>query len=351
MARRSRWLIFAIGVLVSTPPIRAVFAQDNVADFYRGKQIQLVIGYSVGGTYDLYARLIARYLGQFIPGHPTVVPINMPGAGSRTAASWVYSVAPRDGTVLGTADQSLALVQAMGDESLRVDISKLIYIGNPNSDNDTFVTWHTSGVETIEDAKKKEIPIGAVGGPGGGPSSQFPAAMNSILGTKFRIVYGYPGGNEINMAMETGEVAGFGSDTWSAWKASHPDWIRDKKINFLVQIGLQKAPDLDAPLLMDEGATRMDRDVLKLLSTPSEIGRPVFTTPGVPEERVAALRRAFEETMRDPGFERDAAKAHAALNPMSGAALQKLVLDVADAPPPLVAELKKAITAQSGPSQ
>ena len=212
-------------------------SQQSVEDFYRGKKIDLIIGYSSGGTYDLYARLVARHLGNYIPGKPLIVPRNMPGAGSRAAATWVYNVAPRDGTVLATVDQSLSLQQAAGDKRINFDTTKFIYIGNPNVENNTTATWHASGIKTIEDAKRREVTMGATGG---STSSQYPKAMNALLGTKFKIILGYPGGNDINLAMERGEVDGRGSNSWASWKATRPHWLAEKKINILVQIGLQQ---------------------------------------------------------------------------------------------------------------
>src|SRR5919112_3560695 len=292
-------LLLAIGLCTS---VRA----DAVEDFYRGKTITLLIGYTPGGTYDAYGRLVARFMGEHIPGKPAIVPRNMPGAASRVAAAHLYNVGPRDGTMLATADQSLALAQAMG-EKLQFDVTKFTWIGNPAAGNNTTVTWHTSGVKTIEDAKAREITMGATGG---STSSQYPRAMNSVLGTKFRIITGYPGGNDINLAMERGEVAGRGSDSWASWKGTRPEWLREGKINILVQIGLTKAPDLqNVPLLMDLAGNPEDRAVLRLLSAPSAIGRPIFTTPGVPEDRIKALRAAFEATIKDPAFIEEAKKA------------------------------------------
>jgi tripartite-type tricarboxylate transporter receptor subunit TctC len=316
-------------------------AQQSVESFYKGKTIDMVIGYSPGGTYDLYARLVSRFLGDFIPGKPKIVPRNMPGGGSRTAVMYVYNVAPKDGTVLATADQSLAVEQAMGDKQLRVDVNKFIYIGNPNADNNTTVTWHTSGVKTIEDAKKKETPMGATGG---STSSQYPKAMNALLGTKFKIITGYPGGNDINLAMEKGEVAGRGSNAWAAWKATRPDWLRDKKINILVQIGLEKADDLpDVPLLMDLAKNDQDRAVLKLLSASTTIGRPVFTTPGVPEDRVKALRAAFDEMVKSKEFLDEAKKEKFDITPVPGAKLQEIVADIVATPKPIAQRLQQII--------
>jgi tripartite-type tricarboxylate transporter receptor subunit TctC len=319
----------------------AARAQQSVEDFYRGKQLDMVIGYSPGGTYDLYARLVARFLGNYIPGKPAIVPRNMPGAGSRAAVRWVYTVGPKDGTVLSTADQSLSVEQAMGDKTLGFDTTKLIYIGNANVDNNTTVAWYTTGIKTIDDAKKRQVIAGATGG---STSSQYPKAMNALIGTKFKIIIGYPGGNDINLAMEKGEVDGRGSNAWGAWKSTRPDWLRDKKINLLVQIGLTKAPDLpDVPLLIDLASNNEDRAIFKLLSASSTIGRPVFTSPGVPSERVKALRDAFGAMVKDPVFLAEAGKEHFDINPVSGEEMQKIVEDIVATPRPIADRLLQII--------
>src|SRR5215210_24605 len=271
----SRRVMLLLGAAASAAALGfgATARADAVEDFYKGKTISFVIGYSPGGGYDTYARLVARFMGDHIPGKPQIVPRNMPGASSRVAAAYIYNVAPKDGTTLATGDQSLSVAQAMG-EKLQFDTTKFIYIGNPSAENNTTVTWHTSPVKTIEDAKKQEVPMGATGG---STSSQYPRAMNAVLGTKFKVITGYPGGNDINLAMERGEVAGRGSNSWASWKATRPDWLKNKKINILVQIGLTKAPDLpDVPLLMDLASNDEDKAVLRLLSAPSTIGRPIF---------------------------------------------------------------------------
>ena len=308
----------------------AALSQQPVEDFYRGKRIDMIIGYSPGGTYDLYARFVARHLGNFIPGKPLIIPRNMPGAGSRTAAAWVYNIAPRDGTVLATADQSLSLQQAAGDKRLNFDTTKFIYIGNPNIENNTTVTWHTSPVKTIDDAKRREVTMGATGG---STSSQYPKAMNALLGTKFKIILGYPGGNDVNLAMERGEVEGRGSNSWTSWKATRPNWLAEKKINILVQIGLAKAADLpDVPLLMDLAANDGDRTLLRLLSASTNIGRPIFTTPDVPPERVEALRKAFAAMIRDPAVLEQAKKEHFDIEATSGEAMQRLIAEIVGIP-------------------
>jgi tripartite-type tricarboxylate transporter receptor subunit TctC len=326
-------------VLAAWPCV--VLGQPSVEDFYRGKKIDLIIGYSSGGTYDLYARLVARHLGQHIPGRPLIVPRNMPGAGSRSAATWMANVAPRDGTMIATADQSLSLQQAAGDARIQFDTTKFIYIGNPNVENNTTATWHASGIKTIEDARRREVTMGATGG---STSSQYPKAMNALLGTRFKIILGYPGGNDINLAMERGEVDGRGSNSWASWKATRPHWLAEKKINILVQIGLKKVPDLpDVPLLMELGANDDDRKLLRLLSASTQIGRPIFTTPDAPAERVAALRAAFEATVRDPAFLEDARQGNFEIDAVPGETMQKLVAEIVAIPQTQAERLKKII--------
>ena len=340
-----RLALAALAAALAAPLAVAVIdparSQQSAEEFYRGRQLDMVIGYSPGGTYDLYARLVARFLGNYIPGKPTIVPRNMPGAGSRAATKWVYSLAPKDGTVLATSDQSLSVEQAMGDKQLDLDTTKLVYIGNPNADNNTTATWYTSGIKTIEDAKKRQVVMGATGG---STSSQYPKAMNALIGTKFKIIIGYPGGNGINLAMEKGEVDGRGSNAWGSWKATRPDWLRDNKINILVQIGLTKAPDLpDVPLLIDLASNDEDRAIFRLLSASSTIGRPVFTSPGVPAERVKALRDAFDTMVKDPVFLAEAGKEHFDINPVSGADMQKIVTDIVATPKPIADRLLQII--------
>jgi len=329
-----------LAVLLAVLPGTAL-GQPSVEDFYRGKKLDMVIGYSPGGTYDLYARLVARHLGNYIPGRPLIVPRNMPGAGSRAATTWVYSIAPKDGTVLATADQSLSLQQAAGDKRINFDTTKLTYIGNPNIENNTTATWHTTGIKTIDDAKRREVTMGATGG---STSSQYPKAMNALLGTKFRIILGYPGGNDVNLAMERGEVDGRGSNSWTSWKATRPDWIAEKKINILVQIGLAKASDLsDVPLLLDLATNDDDRRLLRVLSASTNIGRPIFTTPDAPPERVTALRRAFDAMVRDPAFLEQARREHFDIEPTTGEAMQQLVSEIVAIPKAQSERLKQII--------
>lgn len=323
-------------LLASTFAASPVSAQ-SVEDFYKGRKIDIVIGFTVGGGYDAYARLLARHMGEHIPGKPVMVPRNMTGAGSRIAAAFIHGVAPKDGTAMGIADQSIPLEQALGDAGVKFDSRELNWIGNPNADNNVLTTWHTSPVKTIEDAKKIEVTMGATGY---NTSSQYPTVLNATAGTKFKVILGYPGGNEINLAMERGEVAGRGSNAWASYKSTRPDWIKDNKINILVQIGLRKASDLpNVPLLMDTATNDVDRAALRLLSAPTTIGRPFFAPPNVPAERVKALRAAFDAMIKDKAFLEEAKKLNLDIDPVGGEDLQKIVADIIDAP----ADVKKRL--------
>lgn len=314
-------------------------ADESVSEFYSGNTIEMIIGYSAGGGYDQYARLVARHLPKHIPGNPDIIPRNMPGASSRLAAEYVYNVAPQDGTVLATADQSLSVAQAMGDASLTLDASQFGYVGSPVMQNNVLITWHTSGVETVEDARANSVPIGATGG---STSSQYPTLMNELIGTQFDIITGYPGGSDINFAMESGEVDGRGSVNWASLVPL--GWYEDGLINVLVQIGLQREPDLpDVPLLMELADSEEDERLLRLISSPTTVGRPVFTTPNVPPERLDALRAAFDAMVEDPEFLEAAANEGLAIQPVSGAELQQIVDDIIATPPEIAARLGELI--------
>ena len=331
----------ALGLLAAGSFVGSAHAQSAVETFYKGKILDLYIGFTSGGTYDTYSRLVAQFMGDHIPGKPKIVPKQMVGAGSRAAATHSFIIAPKDGTQLGTADQALAMQQVLNDPGIQFDANKFIWIGNPIADNNTMAAWTASGVTSIDEAKKREFVVGANGITA---SAQYPQAMNVLLGTKFKIITGYPGGTDINLAMQRGEVAIRGQNSWSSWKSQHMDWIKAKQITILVQIGLTKDKELpEVPLLMDLATTPDDRAALKLLSAPTAIGRPIFTTPGVPQERVEALRAAFNATMKDPAFLATAAKANMDLNPVSGEELQRIVAELFATPPSAVQRLKEIL--------
>jgi tripartite-type tricarboxylate transporter receptor subunit TctC len=315
---------------------------DPVADFYTGKHITLVIGYGTGGGYDEYARMLARFMGEHIPGNPTLVPQNMPGAGSRQAANYLFNVAPKDGTIIATLSQTTPTDQALAQPGIQFDVRKFNWIGNMIVVNNTLVVWHTTDVKTLADATKKQLNIGATGA--SSPSVLYPQASNNLLGTKFRIITGYPGGGDINVAMERQEVDGRGSNSWASWKSTRAEWLSDHLINILFQIGLKREPDLpDVPLWSELGKTAEEKQVLEVLSGDVAVGRPFLTTPGVPEDRVAALRKAFDDTMKDPKFIAETTKAHMDINPISGVELQDIVGKIVSPNEKVIAMVKNAI--------
>jgi len=320
----------------------AARADDEVEAFYRGRSVDMVIGFSAGGGYDLYARLVAQFMGEHIPGRPRIVSRNMAGAGSRTAAGYVAAIAPRDGSVLATAAQSLPLEQALGSQQ-KFDVLKFIYIGNPVQENNAMVAWAASGVRSMDDARTREVTVGSTGDD---PSTHYPKVLNALLGTRFRIITGYPGGQDINLAMERGELDARGSSGAMEWKSNRADWLRDGKVHVLMQVGLTRAAFLpDAPLLLELARSAQDKSVFSLLSASIAVGRQIFTTPDVPARRVEALRNAFNATMRDPAFIAAANKQNFDLSPVDGESMQRIVRDVATAPSSVTTHLRAILAA------
>jgi tripartite-type tricarboxylate transporter receptor subunit TctC len=339
LMRKAAFLATLVGSILAVAPAWA----DPIADFYRGKRIEFVIRSGVGGGYDLFSRLLARHMPKHIPGNPQVVPINMPGAGGIVAANHVANRAPRDGTVLTIVGQGLVVDQALGlNSSFKADLREFNWIGNVSKANQVLVTWHTSKTQTLKDAMARETPIGATGA--GDISAQVPAVLNNIVGTKFKIIQGYPGGKEVNLAMDRGELEGRGTNPWVSYKATEPRLVAEKLITPIVQVGLTKDRDLpDVPLMRDLARNPEQQAVLDFVSEAVVVGRPIATTPGVPAERVAALRQAFDKTLADPEFLKDAETQRADLDPMSGADLEALVHKLIGAPADLKAKVKAAI--------
>jgi tripartite-type tricarboxylate transporter receptor subunit TctC len=331
-------IVMAASLLMAAPGYA-----DAVADFYRGKRVEFVIRSGVGGGYDQYSRLLARHITKHIPGNPQVLPVNMPGAGGIVAANYVAFKAPRDGSVLSIVGQGLVVDQALGlNTSFKADLRDFNWIGNLSKANQVLVTWHTSPTKTLKDATGRETVIGSTGA--GSISVQVPALLNNVLGTKFKIIQGYPGGEEINLAMERGELEGRGTNPWVSYKATEPRLVAEKLITPILQVGLAKDRDLpDVPLMRDLARNAEDRAVFDFMSEAVAVGRPIATTPGVPADRVAALRAAFDKTLVDPEFLRDAENQRADLAPMNGAELEALVRKLIAAPADLKAKVKAAI--------
>ena len=310
---------------------------QSVADFYKGKNVDLYIGYSSGGGYDIYARVLSRHIGKHIPGNPNVVVKNMPGAGSLVLANWLYNVGPKDGLAFGTIGRGTGFDPLLGAPNAKFEAAKFNWIGSMNDEVSVCGAWHTTGITKLEELTQKELFVGGTGP--AADTDQFPKILNGVLGTKFKIVPGYPGGNDVNLAMERGEVQGRCGWSWSSVIATHKKWYDDKLFRVLVQLSLSKHPDLpDVPLVMDFAKTDEQQRIFRLVFARQVMGRPFLAAPGVPEDRVAALRKAFMETMKDPAFIAEADKAKLEINPVSGEDVQKLVIDVHRDTPPAIAK-------------
>jgi tripartite-type tricarboxylate transporter receptor subunit TctC len=325
------------GVVLATVALAlpSVSHAESVADFYKGKTIELLIGYSGGGGYDVYARLLARHIGKHIPGNPTIVPRNMPGAGSLVLANWLYNVAPKDGTAIGAIGRGTPFDPLLGIEAAKFDSTKNLWLGSMNNEVSVCVSWHTSGVSKYEDVLQKELTVG-----GTGPSAdtdQFPRIANAVLGTKFRLISGYPGGNDINLAMERGEVGGRCGWSWSSVISTRMSWFKEKKVHVLMQLALDKHEDLpNVPLVVDLAKTAEERAILRLIFARQALGRPFLGPPGIPADRAAALQAAFVAAMKDKALLAEAEKAKLEITPLGGSAVKKIIEESAKTDPAIL---------------
>ena len=330
---RSITAAMLVATTILALPARA--SAQSPAEFYKGKNVDLLIGYSVGGAYDLYARVLARHLSKYIPGNPTVVPKNMEGAGSLRLANLLYNVLPKDGSAIGIIGRGTGFDPLLGNKSAQFDGPKYTWIGSANNEVSICVAWHTTGITKFEDMLTKELVVG--GTSASADTDQFPRITNGVLGTKMKVITGYPGGNEVGLAMERGEVQGRCGWSWSSVKSTHQQWYDQKKINILVQLALSKHPELpNVPLIIDLAKTDEQRQILKLIFARQVMGRPFLAPPGVPADRAAALRKAFMDTMRDKDFLMDAEKAQMEITPVPGDQLQTLVKEIYATPPDIV---------------
>jgi tripartite-type tricarboxylate transporter receptor subunit TctC len=326
--------------LVGTLPIAPAHAQSVS---FAGKNVTLMCHTAPGGGYDAYVRLLARYLGRFLPGSPGIIVVNKPGAGGYVAANYAANVAPRDGTFMVLMQQSTLLDEPMGQSAMQTSLRDFNWIGNLSQSNNLVVTWRTSPIKTIGDAQKREAPIGASGA--NSTAAQIPAFLNAILGTRFKVVLGYEGGAAINLAMQRGEVEGRGSGTWATYKSTSTSDLRDGNLNLLVQIGLRKEPELpDVPLLADlvKGDATKEQ-VARFVSLGLSISRPLAAPPGVPADRVELLRRAFDATMKDPQFLEEADRLSLEIDPMTGEEVQAGVDQILATPPDVIDVIRTAM--------
>lgn len=326
-----------------------VAAQDAVAQFYHGKTLTIVIGSSAGGGYDTYARLMARFFSKHMPGNPIVVPQNMSGAASNLASAYVANVAPKDGTFIGANFAGAILEPLIGQHPTgQYDPSKLNYIGSANSDIFLCLARADAPVKTFADAFTHELIVGASAD--GGSTRDFPVLLNNVLGTKFKIVNGYPGTREIGMAVEKGEVQGQCGTGWSSLISTHPEWVRDHTVNILAQEETNGYPDLNkagVPRTVDFTKTPEQRQILELVYSQEIFGRPFMVAAEVPKERVEALRRAFMETWADPDLLAEAKKINLDVAAISGADVQALIAKIYATPPQTIAKAKDALIPKS----
>lgn len=315
---------------------------QSVESFYKGKQISLIVGYPPGGGYDIYARLIALHYPKHIPGQPEIVVKNRPGAASLISVNELYAVNPKDGTYIATFARSVAMDRLLGRQGANFEPIKLNWIGSANNEISICTVWHTVGIKTVQDLLTKEIVFGA--NAAGSESDAYPQILRNLFGANVRTVTGYPGANDLMLAMERGETQGRCGYTWSAAQATRADWLREGKIVVALQFATEKHPELpNVPTVMELARTPLEKGALELILAGQAMGRPFAAPPDVPADRVTALRRSFDATMTDAAFVQEATKQRLELQPVSGEKIQALVARMFTAPPDVVDAARKAI--------
>ncbi|HZS63872.1 MAG TPA: tripartite tricarboxylate transporter substrate-binding protein [Xanthobacteraceae bacterium] len=330
------------GIVIGLFAASAAMANAQNAPSYQGKQIRMVISSDAGGGYDVYGRALARHIADHIPGKPDVVSENMPGASGLTATNWGANIAPKDGTVIVLSYNALVVEPLFGNSKAKYDSREIQWVGSIGKQQQICLTWHTSPVKTIDDAKTREVLVSATGATGN--SATVPKMLNVLLGTKFKVIGGYST-SEMRLAVERGEVEGVCGLSYSTVKASSPQWFQDNNVTILIQTGAAPQAGLEkVPVLINLVKDAEAKQALKFLGYQEEMGRPFFMPPGTPKENVAVIRRAFDETMKDPAFLADAEKVRLEVNPMSGEDMQKLVGEAYATPPAIIkraADLKQ----------
>lgn len=309
--------------------IIATAQAQNASPYYKGKAITVICGFAAGGGYDAYARLIARHMGRHVPGVPQMIVQNMTGAGSVRAANYVYVNAPKDGTVVAAVNQNMPMYQLLGGSAAQFDASKFNWLGSIVSSNGFLTTWHTSPTKTLKDALQRETIMGGSGT--NSDSHIFPTLLNNLIGTKFKVINGYSGGSaDINLALERGEVEGRGGNSWASLVSNNPDWIKEKKLNYIIQFGLDPEPAVPGvPLLQDVVSSAEDKEIAFLIGLPIAIGYAYWLAAEVPKERMAELRSAWALMVEDPAFIEEARKAGLLIKSQSASELEEVVLKAA----------------------
>ncbi len=314
---------------------------DSVEDFYKGRTITVLIGYSPGGSYDAAGRVLARHMGRYIPGNPSLVPQNMPGAGTLNLVNYLYNVSPKDGTAFGIFARGMAMEPLIGGTNAKFDATKLTWIGSAANEISLCATYATSPVKNWNDALTKDFTVAGNGS--GSDPDVFANVLRNAFGVKDRLISGYPGSAEISLAMERGEIDGRCGWSWSSIKAEKAQWLAEHKLNLIVQLALEKAADLpNVPLITDLATNDRQRQILKLIFSRQTMGRPFAGPPGIPADRAQALRHAFDLTMKDPEFLAEAATRGLEINPVSGPDVEKLITELYQTPKDVVAEAREA---------
>ena len=335
--RPSRLRIFPAVLVGAGLLLGASFTARADEVSFKGQTIHLYIGFAPGGTYDFFGRLVARHLGRHLPGNPTVIAEQMPGAGSFTAANFLYARAPKDGTALGIVSQTIAIEEALGTTGVQYKASRFNWIGRAGSVNEVSFTFHTAHTKTIADAIAHETTMASTGA--GSPSETYLKLLNDVAGTKFKLVGPYPASNDSMLAMQRGEVDG-AFTSYATLKVAHGDWLRDKGINILVQYGERSAELPDVPFAVDLAHNDEGRQMMAFYVSSEQIGRSFLAPPDVPADRVAALRRAYDATMQDADFLHEIEQAHAEFNPLPGDKVQALMAATADVSPAVIARVR-----------
>jgi hypothetical protein len=313
-----------------------------VADFYAGRTINVMVGFGPGGGYDFYARVLARHLGAHVPGHPTVVVQNLPGAAGMGLANSLYNVLPKDGTTFGTFNRTIPLDPLLDGSRAQFDPLKFNWLGSPSNEISACIGWHAARAKSVEDLRTTEMLMAGTGP--AADATMYPKLFSHVLGLKFRVINGYQGAADSVLAMEKGEVEGFCPWGWASIESSRPEWLRDHKIIPLMQLGMRKHPaHPDVPLALDLAQTPADRQALELMLSPTLFARPFAAPPGVPPERMAALRAAFRETIADPAFLADARKMKLEIEYVSDTEVVELLKRLYTTPPDVVERVKAAV--------
>lgn len=334
--------VSGLAVVIAAIAAAPAQAQDDVAAFYTGKTIRLLVGPAIGTGYDVTARVLARHMGNHIPGKPQIIVQSMPGAGSMTMTNALYNQGPFDGTAMGASHNGMPAAPLLTPASARFDPARIIWLGSTNRESQISYAWHTIPVRSIEDVKTREFSVGSQAP--GSSMNDFPVVMNALFGTKFKVVNGYKGTAEIHKAMESGEVQGVGAANWTSLLSFNEDWVKEKKVTIFAQYALKSHPDLKhVPMWLDLAKTDADKQAMRMLLSRLEAGRPFFLPPDVPPTRANALRRAFDATMKDPAFLSEAAKSKLEIDPMTGEDLAKLVAEISRTDPVVAKRIRDAL--------